>query len=114
MAPQARPLWSKLLLVATGSIPTAGSVAKGNTVCDFDPLERGKRPFAEFGHRPDGASGRSSSCGRYTPGYPDFAGPAIAALAGVDTALIVINAQTGIELMSERMMRHAADASCAG
>ena len=33
----------------------------------------------------------------------------IAALAGVDTALIVINAQTGVELMTERMMRHAAE-----
>ena len=38
-----------------------------------------------------------------------FPGQAIAALAGVDTALVVINAQTGIELMTERMMRHAAE-----
>jgi elongation factor G len=30
-------------------------------------------------------------------------------LAGVDTALIVVNAQTGVELMTERMMRYAAD-----
>ena len=37
----------------------------------------------------------------------DFAGQAIAALAGVDTVLVVINAQTGIELMTERMMRYA-------
>jgi elongation factor G len=43
-----------------------------------------------------------------TPGYPDFAGQAIGALAGVDTALVVINAQTGIELSTERMMRLAA------
>jgi elongation factor G len=42
-----------------------------------------------------------------TPGYPDFAGQAIAALAGVETAIVVINAQTGIELATERMMRAA-------
>jgi elongation factor G len=42
-----------------------------------------------------------------TPGYPDFAGQATAALAGVETAIIVINAQTGIELATERMMRAA-------
>jgi elongation factor G len=43
-----------------------------------------------------------------TPGFPDFAGQAIAALAAVDTALVVINAQNGIELSSERMMKLAA------
>ena len=32
----------------------------------------------------------------------------MAALAGVDTALVVVNAQTGIELATERMMRAAA------
>ncbi|MGR9053214.1 MAG: elongation factor G, partial [Gammaproteobacteria bacterium] len=42
-----------------------------------------------------------------TPGYPDFAGQAIAALAAVDTVLVVVNAQTGIELMTERMLRWA-------
>jgi elongation factor G len=42
-----------------------------------------------------------------TPGYPDFAGQAVAALAGVETAIVVINAQTGIELATERMMRAA-------
>jgi elongation factor G len=34
-----------------------------------------------------------------TPGFPDFAGQAISALAAVDTALVVINAQNGIELI---------------
>ncbi|MCE1241307.1 MAG: elongation factor G [Azonexaceae bacterium] len=96
------------LLVATGSIPMAGSVAKGNTVCDFDPLEK------ESGHSLNSAIVRMAHQDVRidavdTPGYPDFAGPAIAALAGVDTALIVINAQTGVELMTERMMRHAAE-----
>jgi elongation factor G len=42
-----------------------------------------------------------------TPGFPDFAGQAIGALAAVDTALVVINAQNGIELSSERMMKLA-------
>jgi len=42
-----------------------------------------------------------------TPGYPDFAGQAIAALAAVDTAAVVINAQTGIELATRRMMKWA-------
>jgi elongation factor G len=44
-----------------------------------------------------------------TPGYPDFAGQAIGALAAVDTALVVINAQTGIELSTERMFNLAGE-----
>ncbi|WP_374277067.1 elongation factor G [Azonexus sp.] len=99
---------AEALLFATGAIPARGSVDKGNTVCDFDAQEK------EAGHSLNLAIvnfGYEDTRVHLidTPGYPDFAGPAIAALAGVDTALIVINAQTGIELMTERMMRHAAE-----
>jgi elongation factor G len=42
-----------------------------------------------------------------TPGMPDFAGQSIAALAAVETAVIVVNAQNGLELNTARMMRSA-------
>jgi len=94
------------LLHAAGAISSKGSIDKGSTVCDFDPLEK------EAGHSLASALAhcRGADGPLYfidTPGYPDFAGQALAALAAVDTALLVINAQTGIELMSERMMRWA-------
>jgi elongation factor G len=81
-------------------------VEKGNTVCDFDPQEK------ELGHSINSAiaslNWRDTRIHLIdTPGYPDFAGQAIGSLAAVDTALIVINAQTGIELSTERMMRFA-------
>ncbi|NQD95780.1 elongation factor G, partial [Pseudomonas sp. CrR25] len=44
-----------------------------------------------------------------TPGYPDFIGQAIAALAAVETALVVVNAQNGIELNTRRMMALAGE-----
>ena len=95
------------LLATAGAISGKGSVEKGNTVCDFDPLEK------EWGHSINStvASFNWLDIRTHvidTPGYPDFAGQAIGALAAVDTALIVINAQTGIELSTERMMRFAA------
>ena len=31
------------LLAATGGIPAAGAVERGNTVCDYDPLEKADR-----------------------------------------------------------------------
>ena len=95
---------AEALLHAAGTIASPGTVEKGNTVCDFDPLSK------EYGH-----SLNSSIVGwtRHdvrvhlidTPGYPDFAGPAISALAALETALVAVNAQTGIELSTERMMR---------
>ncbi len=99
---------AEALLHATGTITSKGSVEKGTTVCDFDPQEK------EAGHSLQSAVVNFQHEDTRihlldTPGYPDFAGPAIAALAGVDTALIVINAQTGVELMTERMMRYAAE-----
>lgn len=97
---------AEALLAAAGAISSRGAVEKGNTVCDFDPQEK------EMGHSLNSALASLKWQGATihmidTPGYPDFAGPAIGALAGVDTALVVINAQTGIELSTERMMRLA-------
>lgn len=96
------------LLAATGAISTRGSVEKGNTVCDFDPIER------ELGHSLQSALVSFERDGKRihlidTPGYPDFTGQAVAALAAVDTALIVVNAQTGIELSTERMFALAGE-----
>jgi len=99
---------AEALLHATGAIAVKGAVEKGSTVCDFEAQEK------EAGHSLNSAVVNFDYEDTHvhlvdTPGYPDFAGPAIAALAGVDTALVVVNAQTGIELMTERMMRHAAE-----
>lgn len=99
---------AEALLHATGCIPAKGAVEKGSTVCDADPQEK------EAGHSLSSAVVNFAYENTHvhlidTPGYPDFAGQAIAALAGVDTALVVVNAQTGVELMTERMMRYAAE-----
>ena len=97
---------AEALLFRAGAIAAKGAVEKGNTVCDFDAQEK------TAGHSLNSALVNFAAEGVHvhlvdTPGYPDFAGQSIAALAGVDTALVVINAQTGIELMTERMMRAA-------
>ena len=43
-----------------------------------------------------------------TPGLPDFLGQSMSSLQAVDTVVVVINAQTGIELSTTRMMNWAA------
>ena len=99
---------AEALLFKAGAITAKGSVEKGNTVCDFDAQEK------SAGHSLNSSLVNFAWEGVHvhlidTTGYPDFAGQATAALAGVDTAVVVINAQTGIELATERMM-HAAQA----
>ncbi len=96
------------LLAASGAITSRGSVEKGNTVCDFDPIEK------DLGHSLQSAVVGFDWIGTQvhlidTPGYPDFSGQSMGALAAVDTALVVINAQNGIELATERMFALAGE-----
>ncbi len=98
---------AEALLAATGAIPGAGSVERGTTVCDYTPLEKQlqhslKLAVASF----DSKDTRIHLLD--TPGYPDFLGHALPALAAVETAAIVINAQNGIEMMTGRFMQWAA------
>ncbi|WP_295392963.1 elongation factor G [uncultured Thiodictyon sp.] len=92
------------LLVAAGVLPVAGSIAKGTTVCDFDPLEK------ELQHSLDSAITSLDAHGKHiniidTPGYPDFLGRSISVLPAVETAAVVVNAQAGIESVTQRIMK---------
>lgn len=96
------------LLLAAGAIATVGSVEKGSTVCDHDPLERA------LGHSIHASVVNFEWQGTRvyltdSPGLADFAGQAMAALAAADTALVVVDARTGIRPTTERMMRAAAE-----
>jgi elongation factor G len=94
------------LLAATGGIPAAGAVERGNTVCDYDPLEKAhlhsiKLAVAHLRHQD------SLIHVLDTPGYPDYMGQAMCALDAVDTAVVVLDAKKGIELTAHRMMHWA-------
>ncbi len=96
------------LLHHAGKLPTPGAVEKGNTVCDFDPQEKAHQhsldsALVNFDY--DGAQINLID----TPGFPDFLGQAIAVLPAVETAAVVINAQTGIEAVTQRMMERAGE-----
>ena len=95
------------LLWKAGAIGAPGSLERGTTVCDFDPLERRAQhsinaSVVHFNYR------ESRIHLIDTPGYPDFVGQSMTALEAVDTAAVVINAQAGIEMMATRMMDWAA------
>lgn len=94
------------LLFAGGAIQATGSVERGNTFSDTDAQEKAR------GHSIDSclAAVTSGDCRIQlidTPGYADFRGPALAALAAVDTVAVVVNAANGIEHGTRRMVEHA-------
>lgn len=96
------------LLHAGGAVNTAGTIERGSTVSDFDPLER------ERGHSIDAAIASTDHKGIHvnlvdTPGYPDFRGATLAAIAAVDTVAVVVDADAGIGHGTRRMMQIAAD-----
>ena len=97
---------AEALLARAGAINTVGTVEKGTTVCDFDPIEK------QFQHSLNASVVHMQH--RDTrihlvdaPGLPDFIGRAIGALPAVDTAAIVVNAQNGVEMITGRMMHWA-------
>lgn len=95
------------LLHQAGTINMLGKVESGNTVCDFDPLEK------EFQHSLNAAMVSLDYQGKHvnlidTPGYPDLLGQSINAFSAVETMAVVINAATGIEVLTRRMLERAA------
>lgn len=103
-----KTLLAEALLQHAGAIPSMGSLERGDTLCDSDPMER------EYHHSLAAALAHFEHAGAHirlvdTPGYPDFIGHALPALAAVETALVVVNAQNGIELSTRRMMDWAGE-----
>lgn len=99
---------AEALLAKAGMIAAPGSVEKGSTVCDSDPLEKstGHSLRSAVVHldttAPDGAPVRVHLID--TPGYPDFLGQSLGALDAVETVAVVVNAANGVELVTRRMM----------
>ena len=103
---------AEALLVKAGAIGAAGSLERGTTVSDWDPLER------KMAHSLQAALMHLHHAGTRihlidTPGATDFIGQSLPALEAVETAAVVINAATwkvsGIDAMAVRMMNYAAE-----
>ncbi len=94
------------ILTTTGAIARPASVDDGTSICDFDDEEKQHKYTIEA------TLVHCDHAGRHfqlldTPGYPDFIGQAIGAMRGVDTAAMVINAQSGIEVNTRRVFAEA-------
>lgn len=97
---------AEALLTSSGTKGEAGTVERGSTTMDHDPLER------KYQHSLDSAIASLDHKGMHlnlidTAGFPDFRGPTLASMTAVETTAIVVNAHNGIELSTRRLMRRA-------
>ena len=106
-----KTLLFEALLHAGGALQSPGSIERGSTVSDFDPIEKARghsidAAIASIDHAPAGKPPVHVNL-IDTPGYPDFRGPALSALSAVETVLVVVDADTGIGHGTRRMMEYA-------
>jgi elongation factor G len=94
------------LLERAGAVQKAGSVERGTTVCDFSEQEKRYRHSLDVSVCP---LLHDNTCINLldTPGYPDLLGRALAVLPAVETVAVVINAETGVETVTRRIMEMA-------
>src|SRR5690349_21059313 len=102
-----KTLLAEALLHRAGAIKAMGELARGTTVCDFDPLEK------EFQHSLDPAVCHLATQDKHvnlidTPGYPDLLGRSMSVLGAAETAVVVMSAVAGIEMATRRMWDAAA------
>jgi len=96
---------AEAMLFESGVIKRRGSVDNGNTVSDYFPVEK------EYGYSVFSTILSVEWMNKKLnfidcPGSDDFAGGAIAALNVTDAALLVLNAQYGIEVGTINMFRN--------
>ncbi len=98
---------SESMLYSNGVITRQGEVEQGNTVFDFDPIEIKRKISINLSV----ASMEADKNLLYiidTPGYMDFEGEVRSALWVADNAVLVVDAQTGVDVGTEKYYEIAA------
>ncbi|HQY87181.1 MAG TPA: elongation factor G [Tepidisphaeraceae bacterium] len=97
---------TEALLFAAGAITSKGDVTKGTTVSDFEKEEKhhGHSIFSTLLHL-DHVGRRINLID--TPGSPELSGTALSVMPAVETVMVVVNAHSGIEVVTRRVMEAA-------
>jgi elongation factor G len=99
---------AEAMLFAVGAISRFGKVDEGNTTSDYDPEEIRRKFSINASLAPCEFNNHKINV-IDTPGYADFIGEVYGALRAVDTAAIVVDAVSGLEVQSERVWGIADD-----
>ncbi len=95
-----KTMLGEAMLFASGVTNRLGRVEDGNTVSDYDPEEHARTYSISLSMLPvEWAGARLNMID--TPGYADFIGEVVSGLAAADSALIAVDASSGIEAGAE-------------
>jgi elongation factor G len=94
------------LLFAAGATERRGSVDDGTSISDVEDEEK-RRHFTIDSHLLHLEWGNKQVHIIDTPGYPDFLGNALSALAAVENTVLAISANSGIEVNTRRIFQEA-------
>ncbi|MCP5007635.1 MAG: GTP-binding protein, partial [Planctomycetes bacterium] len=100
------------VLYAADATKRSGSIDEGTTVSDFDTEEKERSFSIDASLLHYHWQGREVNV-IDTPGYPDFVQGVISSLSVVETAMIVVSAQSGIQVNTQKAWNMAGDAGLA-
>lgn len=97
--------FAECMLYESHAIPRRGKVEDNNTISDFTPIEqqRGNSIFSTLMH----VAWKDTKINIIdTPGYDDFVGEVVSSLKVADTAVMLLNAKSGVEVGTELIFEY--------
>src|SRR4051812_48964813 len=107
-ASSGKTMLSEAMLACAGVIGRMGNIADGTTVSDYHDSEKKRQISTQSSLMHLAWLGKKFNM-IDTPGYLDFVGEALSGLRVADFALVVVHAQHGIGVGTERMWKFATD-----
>jgi elongation factor G len=99
---------AEAILHKAGMITRLGTPEDGSTTSDFEPEEKERQSSVATSVLHAAWKGHHINL-LDTPGYADFMGSALWAMAAADTAVLVLSATSGVDIHSRRLFEAAAD-----
>jgi elongation factor G len=103
-----KTILNEAMLACSGAINRMGRIADGSTVSDYHVSEKQRQISVHSSMLHTEWMGKKFNI-LDTPGYPDFVGETLSALRVADSALVVIHAQHGLGVGTDRVWRYATE-----
>ncbi len=100
-----KTLFAEAMLFESGAITRRGTIEGQNTISDYTKIEqeRGNSLFSSLMH----AQWRDNKINIIdTPGYDDFVGEVVSSLKVADTAIMLVNSTSGVEVGTELLWEY--------
>src|SRR5262245_9206053 len=97
-----------MILFHSKAVEKLGSVDDGSSVSDFEDEEKHRKFSIDASILHCDWKGKRLNI-IDTPGYPDFIGATLGAMAAVETVIVAIHATAGIQVNTRRVFREASD-----